>query len=304
MNPCCCSPCNMARLPRLGPMCRLAGPGRKTAPLALRYRTTPAPVHTTTHVTHTTLRQTVVHLHRSVVHKRWYTMQSAQILQQQALLVLLPPPPPPAKPGLPDPSRPTQAAQRLIGLFSKESAQRELRPFYRRVVGSVLAEEQERLRSRPTQAISLIWHLFGRPHAFRTLTRFYLGAVEKLGSNYYPALSSTNALQLAAGVVLHSQVYQRYLRQLWGGQSPTLRYSSRETPLKEEIQLLPAVRLLPRPPVEPLRQEQAKLPAPVQTAAPVEETHLSAAEFQALVQGVAASLSRQTRLERLRRGGW
>ncbi|WP_204466196.1 hypothetical protein, partial [Bifidobacterium pullorum] len=66
---------------------------------------------------------------------------------------------------------------------------------------SVLREEQERYKSRPTKAISLIWNLFGQPNAFRTLTRFYLGAVEKLGTNYFPALNGPNALYLAAGVV-------------------------------------------------------------------------------------------------------
>lgn len=205
-----------------------------------------------------------------------------------------------------DPARPTRTAQRILRLFSVESAQRQLRPFYSHIVRHVLKEEQERYKSRPTQAISLIWNLFGRQQAFRTLTRFYFSAVEKLGSNYYPALHGQNALYLAAGVVLRSQIYQRYVRQLWSRESTDvpLRYAHHTQALADDLLQLQVTRRV-LPPKEPL-EEMVRFQQdehPPHEPPQARELHLSEADFRALVQGVASSLGRQTRLEALRRGG-
>jgi len=210
-----------------------------------------------------------------------------------------------ASPDQDDPSRPSRTAQRLMRIFSKESARRELQPFYSSVVRNVLQEEQERYRSRPAQAISLIWNLFGRQQAFRTLTRFYMSAVEKIGSNYYPALSGSNALFLAAGVLLHSRVYRQYVRQFW--RNETIALSTRAVPqeslsLQELTQLQVIRRVLPpRETVEHLTQDA---PEPVRNSSESEfhPIRLSEEDFRTLVQGVARSLGREAHLEALRRG--
>lgn len=56
-------------------------------------------------------------------------------------------------------ARPTLAARRLVGLFSAESARRELGQFFRGVVKTVLHEEREIVRSHPGREVSLIYHL-------------------------------------------------------------------------------------------------------------------------------------------------
>lgn len=258
-------------------------------------------------IVHNTLRQTVVHLHPvSVFRHTTCQVSSVQLLRTDAFLFVLSQHPRLQTGFEADPSRPTQAAQRIVHIFSKESAQRQLRPFYSAVVRSVLREEQDRYRSKPSQAISLIWNLFGRRQAFRTLTRFYLGAVEKLGSNYYPALTGPNALYLAAGVVLHSRVYQRYVRQLFshGQDLIPMRYAAHERVVADDlIRLLTVRHALPsREALEQLMDSGRETHRPEVVEQPY-EMRLSGADFRALVQGVATSLSRQTRLESLRRGG-
>lgn len=299
-----------SKLSRLGgpPLRSWAGRhSRLSAPLSLIHRKPklstpppPAPVYQTIH-------QTVIHLapvtHQHILHKT----ASIHCLSADAFLLLMPPAAPLDRRGLePDPSRPTRTVQRLRRIFSMDSVQRQLRPFYRDIVRGVLKEEQERYQSRPTQAISLIWNLFGRQQAFRTLTRFYLSAVEKLGSHYYPALHGQNALYLAAGVVLHSQVYQRYVRQLWRGESGglPLRYAHHQQAMTDDLLSLQVARrtLPPQKVLEeiaPPRQQEPSVREPVRAGA----VHLSQADFRALVQGVADSLGRQARLESLRRGG-
>ncbi|WP_373165981.1 hypothetical protein [Agathobaculum sp. Marseille-P7918] len=271
---------------------RKTRPERKTKP--------PAPVM------QQTIQQTVIHFHqvnhRHILHRT----DALQYLHTETFLLL---------PRLqhregrePDDirSRPAHAAQRLLRLFSFESTKRQLLPFYSNIVHSVLEEEQECYKSRPSQAISLIWNLFGRQQAFRTLTRFYMSAVEKLGTNYYPALHGKNALYLAAGVVLHSQIYRRYVRQLWSGENRhiPMRYAYHEQAITEDVLKLQVARRVV-PPREPLAKIVHTQPEarPAQESAPVQELHLSEADFRALVQGVTASLGRQSRLEALRRGG-
>lgn len=232
---------------------------------------------------------------------------SIQHLSTNAFLLLAPPPTRrTGREDVVDPARPTQTAQRLLRLFSVESAQRQLRPFYSRIVRHVLNEEQERYKSRPTQAISLIWNLFGRRQAFRTLTRFYFSAVEKLGSNYYPALHGQNALYLAAGVVLHSRIYQHHVRQLWNRENTAvpLRYARRPQTLADNLVQLQVKRrvLPPREPLEEMVHTQSN-DRPPREPPQTQKVQLSEADFRALVQGVASSLGRQTRLEALRQGG-
>jgi len=253
-----------------------------------------------------TVRQNVIHIHQTIrqqiIRQR---LVSASYLRQEAFLVMLPRE---RRSGreLEDMSRPARAARRLMRIFSKESARRELQPFYSTVVRNVLREEQDRYRSRPGQAISLIWNLFGRQQAFRTLTRFYMSAVEKLGSNYYPALSGPNALYLATGVLLHSRVYRQYVQQLWrsGTMDLPVHYAPRQRLSSEELDRLEVVRrvLPPRQVVEQL--EEHTPPEAVHSAPETAEqsVRLSEADFRALVQGVAQSLGRETRLEALRRG--
>ena len=253
------------------------------------------------------VNQTVLQVWQHHSHRIYQQAQSIQNLHMQTYLLLMPPA---LRRELRQwdrmESQPTHAAQQIIRLFSKESAQRQMRPFYNEIVRSVLREEQERYRSRPTQAISLIWNLFGRQQAFRTLTRFYMSAVEKMGTNYYPALHGSNELYLAAGVVMNSQVYQRYLHRLWSREeSPVpLRYAHHQQRLTEDVvEMQVARRILP--PREALEETVRTQPQQVSAEEPVEirQVHLSEADFRALVQGVASSLGQHTHLERMRRGG-
>lgn len=258
---------------------------------------------------HNTIYQSVVHVHRTTLQHIRQQIHAASYLRQDAFLFVLPR----LVARLPgdrlDPAQPTRAAHTLLRIFSKESAKREMRPFYSDVVRSVLREEQDRYKTKPTKAISLIWNLFGQHSAFRTLTRFYLGAVEKLGSNYFPALTGQNALYLAAGVLIHSRVYQRYIHQIWSQENRglPLRYASKEVPLTEELMRLPVARRTFLPSREELErmvrasdQEHNPAASPPQ---PTPEVRLSESDFRALVRGVTSSIGRQTRLESLRKGG-
>lgn len=273
----------------------------------------PQPV-TQRQTVHNTIYQTVVHLHQTTLQHIHRQIHAANYLRQDAFLFVLPQVvSQQVRQNTLDPSRPTRAARTLLHIFSRESAKRELRPFYSDVVRSVLREEQERYKSRPTKAISLIWNLFGQPNAFRTLTRFYLGAVEKLGTNYFPALNGPNALYLAAGVVMHSRVYKRYIHQFWTQESPQLplRYTAREAPVLDDLMHLPVARRTILPSRETLERlvrsvDKGDSQAPLSSGGsptPDQEMRLSEADFRALVRGVTTSLSRQARLESLQRGG-
>lgn len=274
----------------------------------------PPPPATPRQTVHNTVYQTVIHLHQTTLQRIHRQIHASSYLRQDAFLFVLPQAAPQQArhDGL-DPSRPTRAARTLLHIFSRESAKRELRPFYSDVVRSVLREEQERYKSRPTKAISLIWNLFGQHNAFRTLTRFYLGAVEKLGTNYFPALNGPNALYLAAGVVMHSRVYQRYIHQFWTQESQhiPLRYTTQESPVLDDLMHLPVARRTILPSRETLErmvrsvdkgESKPHIPA-TPNATSGREMRLSEADFRALVHGVTTTLSRQARLESLQRGG-
>lgn len=258
---------------------------------------------------HNTIYQSAIHIHRTTLQHIHQQLHSTSYLKQDTFLFVLPQLAAHLSGERLDPAQPTRAAHTFIRIFSKESAKREMRPFYSDVVRSVLREEQERYRTKPTKAISLIWNLFGQHNAFRTLTRFYLGTVEKMGSHYFPALTSQNALYLAAGVLIHSRVYQRYIHQIWNQENRgvPLRYSSKEAPLTEELMRLPIVRRTFFPSREELErmvrssdQEHTPASTPPQTTP---EVRLSESDFRALVRGVTSSIGRQTRLESLRKGG-
>lgn len=259
---------------------------------------------------HNTIYQTVFHVHQTTLQRIRRQIHSASYLRQDAFLFVLPQPAArPAGERL-DPAQPTRAAHTLLRIFSKESARREMKPFYSDVVRGVLQEEQERYKSRPTKAISLIWNLFGQHNAFRTLTRFYLGAVEKLGSNYFPALNGPNSLYLAAGVLMHSRVYQRYIHQIWSQETRAspLRYAAREGAVTEDLLRLPVAKRTFLPSRKELERmvrsvDQERAPAPASSAVPVPEVRLSEADFRSLVRGVTHSIGQQTRLESLRKGG-
>ncbi len=251
-----------------------------------------------------TIKETAVYFRNTVEQRHIYhQFNSANYLRQDAFLVLLPGGHTNAEAD--DAARPTKAAQRLLKIFSRESAKKELQPFYSSIVRDVLKDEQERYQSKPSQAISLIWNLFGRRQAFRTLTRFYMSAVEKLGSNYYPALSSPNALFLAAGVLLHSNVYRRYVRQIWRNESSELplRYISKEQRIADDLANMQVVKRI-MPPREMLEREAGEQPETFHNIPEpsVQPVRLNDADFRALVQGVAQSLGREARLESMRRG--
>lgn len=262
-------------------------------------------------IIHNTVHQTVVHVHQTTLQHIRRQIHSASYLRQNAFLLVLPQPAAVRPHGdRLDPAQPTRAAHTLLRIFSKESARREMKPFYSDVVRGVLQEEQERYKSHPTKAISLIWNLFGQHQAFRTLTRFYLGAVEKLGSNYFPALSGPNSLYLAAGVLMHSRVYQRYIHQIWSQESHTipLRYTVREGTVTEDLLRLSLAKRTFLPSREELERmvrasDQERAPAAAVSEPPAPEARLSESDFRALVRGVTNSIGRQTRLDALRRGG-
>lgn len=276
------------------------------------YRRTPVPVPQPAkppQVIHNTVYQTVVHVHQTTLQRICRQIHAANYLRQDAVLFVLPQPSIRPKRDRLDPAQPTRAAHTLLRIFSKESARREMKPFYSDVVRGVLQEEQERYKSRPTKAISLIWSLLGQHNAFQTLTRFCLGVVEKLGSNRFPALSGANFLYLAAGVLMHRQVYQRYIHQIWSRESHVipLRYASREGVVTEDLLRLPAARRMFLPSRDELermvRSAAQERAAAAPEAAPAPEVRLSEPDFRALVRGVTNSIDRQTRLDALRKGG-
>lgn len=269
-----------------------------------RVRAAAAPPPRETKIIRNTVHQTVVHIHQTVLNQSRITAVRYQ--RKDAFLLFLPQIQP--RPREPDYlSRPTRSAKLLVRIFSREGARRELRPFFSDVVLGVLKEEQERYRSRPTKAISLIWSLFGRPHAFRTLTRFYLSAVERLGSSI-PVLNGPNALYLATEAPTYSRFYRRYVYQMWNRSGIAPRYAVHTGGTAEDLAQLPVARrgLLPSgQAVDRLIQESGRGQArQAEAPTPKREPRLSEREFRALVRGVTAALSRQSRLESLRRGGY
>ena len=256
---------------------------------------------------HQIIQKPVVQICQQHAHYHYHQIQNIRNLQTDTYLFLIPPV---IRRGLnkweQSESQPSYAAQQILRLFSKESAKKQMRPFYNKIVRGVLKEEQEHYRSKPSQAISLIWNLFGQKQAFRTLTRFYMNSVEKLGTSYYPALHGSNALYLAAGVVMNSQIYRRYVQRLWnsGQTAVPLRYTHHQQALTEDLLNLQVVRRV-LPPQEPLEKEVRwkHAESPESETMHMQEVHLSEADFQALVRGVATSLGQHTHLETLRRGG-
>ena len=258
-----------------------------------------------------TVHRTVVHLHQTNVQQVRRQITAAGRPRRDALLLLLP-----RLAALggrsdrPDPARPARTACALIRIFSRESAKRELRPFYRDVFRGVLREEQERYKSRPAQAVRLVWSLFGQHGALRTLRRFCLGAAERLGC--FPVLGGHTSLYLTACALMRSRVCRRYIRRLWSREVLHVprRCSGWEGPAADGLLCLTAARSAALPPREVLermalsvsRETAPARPAPGQGSAQG-EMRLSEADFRALVRGVADSLERRSRLESLKKGG-
>lgn len=107
--------------------------------------------------------QTVVHNHITQVIRR------AVFPRRDTVYRLLPAPRPEGAGE--ERSRPTLWARRLVGLFSAESARRELEPFFHTVVGNVLEEERARARSHPEQGVTLVFRMLGERYFLQTLER-------------------------------------------------------------------------------------------------------------------------------------
>lgn len=150
---------------RAFPSQRHSTPPRRASPLppalVLR-RERPSTVKTV--VERRTVQQTVVHNHITQV------VRGAACPRRDTALRLLPRPEP-EREEADDRSRPTLAAQRLVRLFSTESARRELRPFFYTVVQNVLDGERERERSHPQETVSLVFRMFGEKHLLQVLQR-------------------------------------------------------------------------------------------------------------------------------------
>ncbi len=78
-------------------------------------------------------------------------------------------------------SRPTQAARRLVRLFSAESARRELGQFFQGVVRTVIRDERREARRRPGQGMSLVYHVWSERALRETVERLSWETWERAG---------------------------------------------------------------------------------------------------------------------------
>jgi len=235
-----------------------------------------------------TVHQTVVHLHQTTHQHILNRLSAAGDGRGSATLLVRQTVIQSPDGGAMDVSRPTLAARRMLRILSTESARQTLRPFYQQLFRELLIREREEYGGRPVRSLLLVRRMLGRRQTLTTLRRFYCQAAEKL-----------------EGSILHSLIYRRYARHIQqdGGVGLSLRYTGRELAVPEDLRRLPAARrapLFPRPPeCEPNRGPAERRAAPAAAAG----LRLSAADFQALVRGVADALGRQGRLRSLRRGG-
>lgn len=121
--------------------------------------------------------QTVVHNHITQV------IQKEVCPRRDTVCCFLPRPEPEGKAR----ARPTLAAQRLVRLFSVESARRELQPFFHGVVREVLVGARERAQSRPDRETALIYHLFGEKYLIQEFERLRRDVWERPGDQSAPA---------------------------------------------------------------------------------------------------------------------
>ena len=295
MSTCLSRRCRIARLSIGVGSSRAGRHSRDARPQALVYRSTRPIVQTiqppAPRIIQNTVHQTVVHLHQTThQHLRSQITASAggrghtTLLVRQSTAL-------PAEESVMDPSRPAWTARRLLRILSIESARQTMRPFYQAMFQGFWEQQREEYRGKPAESLLLVRSVLGRHQTLATLRRFYRQTVEKLD-----------------GAVFHSLIRRQYVRYIRQDESGGFlhRYASRETPVPEDLRYLPAAKHLASPPQPPLEQErdrerqaEAQRPAP-----PLESSfRLSSSEFQVLVRGVADALSRQSRLDSLRRGG-
>lgn len=235
-----------------------------------------------------TVHQTVVHLHQTTHQHILNRLSTARDAQGNATLLVRQTAMQPAPDGPMDESRPALAARRMLRVLSAESARQTLRPFYRDMLHTLLAQEREEYRDKPAQSLLLVRNVLGR-RTLDTLRRFYRQTTEQLD-----------------GSILHSLVCRRYVRRIQrdvsGGLAP--RYASREVDVTENLCRLPATKRVSSPlqPPEPKREREPEERRP--EPSPMERgIQLTEQDFQVLVRSVANALGSRQRLESLRRGG-
>lgn len=286
--------CSIARLSAGAGLSRAGRHGRHTRAQELVYRNTRPLVQTVQppapRIIQNTVHQTVVHLHQTT-HQHIRSQITARAGGQgHTTLLVRQSAASPAEGSVIDSSRPAWTARRLLRILSMESARRTMRPFYQEMFQGFLEQAQEAHRGKPAQSLLLVQRLLGRHQTLTTLRRFYQRTVEQLD-----------------GAILRRLICRQFVRTIRQEQSDGFiyRYAKREMPVPEDLRRLAVAKRhsLPPPPppeqeVDPVRQAEPQKPLP-----PSNPTCLSGSDFQALVRGVADALSRQSRLDTLRRGG-
>lgn len=286
--------CSIARLSAGAGLSRAGRHGRHTRAQELVYRNTRPLVQTVQppapRIIQNTVHQTVVHLHQTT-HQHIRSQITARAGGQgHTTLLVRQSAASPAEGSVIDSSRPAWTARRLLRILSMESARRTMRPFYQEMFQGFLEQSQEAHRGKPAQSLLLVQRLLGRHQTLTTLRRFYQRTVEQLD-----------------GAILRRLICRQFVRTIRQEQSDGFiyRYAKREMPVPEDLRRLAVAKRhsLPPPPpseqeVDPVRQAEPQKPLP-----PSNPPCLSGSDFQALVRGVADALSRQSRLDTLRRGG-
>lgn len=286
--------CSIARLSAGAGLSRAGRHGRHTRTQELVYRNTRPLVQTVQppapRIIQNTVHQTVVHLHQTT-HQHIRSQITARAGGQgHTTLLVRQSAASPAEGSVIDSSRPAWTARRLLRILSMESARRTMRPFYQEMFQGFLEQAQEAHRGKPAQSLLLVQRLLGRHQTLTTLRRFYQRTVEQLD-----------------GAILRRLICRQFVRTIRQEQSGGFiyRYAKREMPVPEDLRRLAVAKRhsLPPPPppeqeVDPVRQAEPQKPLP-----PSNPPCLSGSDFQALVRGVADALSRQSRLDTLRRGG-
>ncbi len=287
--------CSIVRLSAGAGLSRAGRYSRGAQSQELVYRSTRPIVQTVQppapRIIQNTVHQTVVHLHQTT-HQHLRSQITARAGGQgHTTLLVRQSAASPAEGSVIDPSRPAWTARRLLRILSMESARQTMRPFYQAMFQGFWEQERETRRGKPEQSLLLVQSMLGRHQTLTTLRRFYRQTVEKLD-----------------GAVFHSLIRRQYVRYIRQDESGGFlhRYARRETPVPEDLRYLPAAKRLASPPQPPPEQEldreqqaEAQRPAPP----PESSFRLSSGDFQILVRGVADALSRQSRLDSLRRGG-
>lgn len=284
--------CSIARLSAGVGLSRAGRHSRHTRAQELVYRNTRPLVQTVQPpapgIIQNTVHQTVVHLHQTT-HQHIRSQITTRVGGQgHATLLVRQNAASPAEGSVIDPSRPAWTARRLLHILSMESARRTMRPFYQEMFQGFWEQAQEAHRGKPAKSLLLVQRLLGRHQTLTTLRRFYQRTVEQLD-----------------GAILRRLICRQFVRTIRQEQSGGFiyRYAKREMPVSEDLRRLTAAKRYSLPPsseqeVDPGRQTEPQKPLP-----PANPLCLSGSDFQSLVRGVADALSRQSRLDTLRRGG-